>query len=103
MALDGRTTGGRPHSMADAPRFRFMWERVEGTSVLAMPRDEWNAAVGTLGVPVVLDVRMTPVSAVTHAASIVAAIAHEFGPATARVSIFRHDAEDAPRAINRDG
>jgi hypothetical protein len=88
--------------MADVPRFRFMWERIERTSVLAMPRDEWNTAVGTRGVPVVLDVRATPVSAVTHAASLVASIAHEFGPATARVSIFRYDAADAPTPINLD-
>jgi hypothetical protein len=88
--------------MADAPRFRFMWERVESTSVLSMPRDEWNTAVGTLGAPVVLDVRTTPVSAVAHDASIVASIAHEFGAATARVSIFRYDPVDAPTPINLD-
>jgi len=88
--------------MADAPRFRCVWERIEGTSVLAMPRDEWNTAVGTLGVPVVLDVRTPLVSPVAHAVSIVASIAHEFGPATARVSIFRYDAGDAPTPINLD-
>ena len=88
--------------MADAPRFRFMWEKIEGTSVLTMPRKDWVTAVGTIGAPVVIDVRSTPLSGITHASSIVASLAHRFGPATTRVPIFRHDAADAPLSINQD-
>jgi len=88
--------------MTDAPRFRFMWQRIEAMSVLTMPREDWNAAVGTLGSAVVLDVRSTPVSAVTLASSIVASVAHQFGPSTARVSIYRYDEADAPTPINID-
>jgi hypothetical protein len=88
--------------MVDAPRFRMLWERIEDTSVLTMSREEWHTAVGTLGAPVTFDVRATPLSDITHVSSVVAAVAHQFGPATAQVSIFRHDPKDAPYSINHD-
>lgn len=88
--------------MADAPRFRFMWERIEGTSILTMPREDWATLVGTPGIPVSVDVRSTPLAGVTHVSSVVASVAHQFGPASARVSIFRYDAADAPTPINLD-
>ena len=88
--------------MADAPRFRFMWERIEDTSVLTMPRDDWNRVIGTQGVPVTFDVRSTPLAGITHQSSVVAALAHQFGGATARVSIFRYDPADVPTPINQD-
>ena len=88
--------------MADAPRFRFMWEHIEGTSILTMPRDDWHALVGKMGVPVQFDVRSTPLAGVAHVSSVVASIAHEFSTATARVSVFRYDAADAPTPINLD-
>jgi hypothetical protein len=88
--------------MSDAPRFRYMFERVEGTSVLTVRRDDWFTFVGTLGQPVVLDVRSTPISRVTEVSSVVASIAHQFGPANARFSVFRHDPADEPTPINQD-
>ena len=88
--------------MADATRFRFSWERIEGTSILIMPREDWNTLVGSLGVPVAFDVRSTPLAGVAHVSSVVASVAHQFGSATARVSVFRHDAADAPLPINQD-
>jgi hypothetical protein len=88
--------------MADAPRFRFLWGRVEGTSILSMPRADWDAAVGHAGMPVEVDVRSTPVGGVAQVSSVVASVAHRFGAATARFSIFRYDAADEPTPINHD-
>lgn len=79
-----------------------MWERIEETSVLTMPHGDWTRLVGTLGKPVSFDVRSTPLAGVAHVSSVVASVAHQFGPATARVSVFRHDAADAPTPINLD-
>lgn len=67
-----------------------------------MPREDWNTVVGSLGVPVAIDVRSTPLSGITHVSSVVASVAHQFGSATARVSIFRYDHADAPLSINQD-
>ena len=88
--------------MAEAPRFKFYWERVEGTSVLTMRRQDWDTVVGSLGAPVAFDVRSTPLSGITHTSSVVASVAHHYGNATARISVFRHDADDAPYPINQD-
>ena len=52
--------------MAEAPRFKFYWERVEGTSVLTMRRQDWDTVVGSLGAPVAFDVRSTPLSGITQ-------------------------------------
>jgi hypothetical protein len=88
--------------MTDAPRFRFMFQRIEGTSILTLPRKDWTTFVGTLGMPVLLDVRSTPMAGVTVVSSVVASVAHQFGSASARVSIFRHDPADEPTPINQD-
>jgi hypothetical protein len=88
--------------MADAPRFRFWWGRVEGTSILTMPRRDWQTLVGALGSPVAIDVVETPLSGVARVSSVVASVAHQFGPATARVSIFRYDETDYPTPYNQD-
>ena len=89
-------------AMADAPRFRFWWERVEGTSILRMSREDWDDLVGLLGEPVAVDVRETPLAGVAQASSVVASVAHRFGPATARLSVFRYDQADEPTPINQD-
>ena len=88
--------------MADAPRLLFFWGRVEGASILSMPRRQWHDLVGHLGKPVAFDVRSTPMGAIADTSSIVATLAHEFGEATARISIFRDDPADAPLRINLD-
>ncbi len=88
--------------MAEAPRFKFYWERVEGTSVLTMRRVDWNTVIGSLGSPVTFDVSSTPLSGITHTSSVVASVAHQYGPANAGVSIYRHDEADAPFIINQD-
>lgn len=88
--------------MADAPRLTFWWERVEDTSILRMPRDNWNAIVGHLGEPLEIDVSATPISQVAQCSSVVASIAHRFGPATAQVAVFRYDSNDEPTPINQD-
>ncbi len=67
-----------------------------------MPREDWMTLVGTLGQPVSFDVRATPLQGVTHASSVVASIAHQFGSATATVGIFRYDPADVPTPINQD-
>ena len=88
--------------MADAPRFRLWWGRVERTSVLTMPRQEWTTLVGSMGAPVAFDVRETPIGGVAQASSVVATVAHKFDAAKARVSVFRYDEADAPTPINQD-
>ena len=88
--------------MADAPRFRFWWGRVQGTSILTMPRRDWQNLVGTLGKPIAIDVVETPLSGVARVSSVVASVAHQFGAATARISIFRYDEADYPTPYNQD-
>ena len=41
----GRRQGRPDSSMADAPKLRFFWQRVEGRPILAMPLADWDAAV----------------------------------------------------------
>lgn len=88
--------------MADAPRFRFLWGHIEGTSIMTMKRAEWEKAVGLVGMPIEVDVRSTPLAGAAQASSIVASVAHRFSSATAQYSIYRYDAADAPTPINHD-
>jgi hypothetical protein len=67
-----------------------------------MPRRQWETAVGMLGEPVEVDIRETPVGGVADVSSVVASVAHQFGPATVRLSVFRYDEEDAPTPYNQD-
>jgi hypothetical protein len=88
--------------MADASRLLYYWGWVEDTSILSMPRTQWHDLVGHLGKPIPFDVRSTPMSAIANSSFIIATLAHQFGEATARVSIFRDDPTDAPLRINVD-
>ena len=89
--------------MADAPKFRFWWQHVAGTSVLQMPREDWKSLVGQSdGEAVEVDVRATPLGGVADVSSVVASVAHQFGPARARYSIYRYDEQDAPTPYNHD-
>jgi hypothetical protein len=85
--------------VADAPRFKFYWERVEGTSVLTMRRVDWDTVIGLPVHPVIFDVSSTPLS---HTSSVVASVAHQYGPANANIKIYRYDEKDAPYVINQD-
>lgn len=67
-----------------------------------MPREHWNNLAGRFGQPVAFDVRSTPMADVANVSSVVVTVAHEFGPATTRVSVFRDDPDDAPNRINLD-
>lgn len=88
--------------MANAPRLLFYWGRQEDTTILAMPRQDWFSIVGSGGTPISFDVRSTPMANVAHVSSVLGTVAHEIGPATARVTLFRYDAADAPTPINQD-
>ena len=88
--------------MADAPRFRLWWGHVEDKSVLQMRRGEWTELVGEFGRPVEIDISRTPLRGVADASSLVTSVAHRFGPATARVSVFRYDESDMPTPYNQD-
>lgn len=88
--------------MADAPRFRFFWGHVENTTILTMPRSDWDAAVGQVGMPIEVDVKRTPLAGISEASSVVASVAHKFSSANARFSIYRYDEKDAPTPINQD-
>lgn len=88
--------------MSDAQRFRFKFQRIEGTSVLTLPRRDWDTFVGVLGEPVLLEVSSTPMAGITAASSVVATVAHQFGSAGARVSIYRCDPKDDPTPVNHD-
>jgi hypothetical protein len=96
------SVGPTKTTMADAPRFRCLWSKLEGTRVFVMKRDDWNAATGTLEEPIGLDIETTPVAAVARDASVVAAVAHKFSGPTAHVSIYRNDPADDPTPINKD-
>ncbi len=89
--------------MAEAPRhLLFYWGWQENTSILSMRREDWYSIVGSLGTPIPFDVRSTPMARVASVSSVLASIAHEFGPATARFTLYRYDAADAPTPINQD-
>jgi hypothetical protein len=88
--------------MADAPRFRFWWGREAGNSILTMRGPDWDLVVGHVGEPVEVDVLKTPLAGVAQVSSVVASVAHQFGPASARFSVFRYDEADFPTPINLD-
>ena len=52
--------------------------------------------------PVLIDVSQTPMSGVARDALVVAAVAQRASTATARISIYRYDPEDAPTPYNVD-
>jgi hypothetical protein len=52
--------------------------------------------------PIEFDIREMPIGGVAAVSSVVASVAHQFGPATARVSVFRHDHADPPTSINQE-
>ena len=88
--------------MAEAPRLLLYWGRQENTSILSMRREDWYSIVGRAGKPIHFDVRSTPMARVAHVSSVLASVAHEFGPATARFTLYRYDAADMPTPINQD-
>lgn len=88
--------------MAYAARIMHYWGRSEGADILSMRRSEWHDLVGHQGKTVAFDVRSTPMRGVSDVASVIGTMAHEFTPATARVSIYRDDPKDAPTRINVD-
>lgn len=67
-----------------------------------MPKNDWLELVGEGGKAVKVDVRATPLGGVADASSVVASVAHQFGPVEARYSIYRYDEEDAPTPYNHD-
>jgi hypothetical protein len=85
-----------------APKFHAYLERIEERSVLLMSRGEWQQLKLQENKPVLMDVSKTPMSGVARDASVVAAVAQKFSPATARISIYRHDPKDAPTPYNVD-
>jgi hypothetical protein len=88
--------------MTDYNRLLFYWGHIEGTSVLSMPRTQWNDIAGYSREAIAFDVRSTPMANITEASSVIATIAHEVNTATVRVSIFRDDPPDAPLRVNVD-
>ena len=88
--------------MVDAPRFKFYWERIERPSILTMRRADWDTVIGMPVQPITFDVSSTPLYGITHTSSVVASVAHQYGPANANIEIYRYDDKDAPYVINQD-
>jgi hypothetical protein len=88
--------------MTEIPRLLFCWGRQENTSILSMRRGDWYSIVGSLGISISFDVRSTPMAGVANVSSVLGSVAHEFTPATARFTLYRYDAADAPTPINQD-
>ena len=89
-------------SRPKAPRLQAFLERRYGPSVFASPRTDWEAlGVGSTSV-VQIDVGSTPIGRVAQDASKLAAVAHQFGPSRARVSVYRYDQADQPTPWNAD-
>lgn len=88
--------------MAEAPRLLLYWGRQENTSILSMRREDWYSIVGSIGTPLPFDVRSTPMARMADVSSVLGSLAHEFGPATARFTLYRYDAADMPTPINQD-
>jgi len=86
---------------AKAPRIHAFMKRTQGRSVIAMPRDNWNA----LGVKstnhVQIDIQETPLARVAEDSCVLAAVAQKYGPSDGRVSVYRYDEKD-PKPINVD-
>ena len=85
-----------------APRFRARLTYIEGRSVLLMSRVAWKELKLQEDKPVLMDVSQTPMSGVVRDALVVAAVAQRTSTATARISIYRYDPEDAPTDYNVD-
>ena len=85
-----------------APKFHAYLTRIEGRSVLLMSRVEWQQLKLQEDKPVLMDVSQTPMSGVARDASVVAAVAQRSSSATAKITIYRHDPEDAPTPYNVD-
>jgi hypothetical protein len=64
--------------------------------------ETWDGVVGHLGEPLNIDVQRMPISRVADVSSVVASVAHRFGPASAVVSVFRYDDKDDPYVFNQD-
>ena len=88
--------------MADAPRFRAYFERVEGHTVLTMPRHDWDRLEVDSTSPVFIDVSDTPMQAIAHTGSLVACTAHRTTSGHPTIEIYRYDAKDASTPINKD-
>ena len=88
--------------MAEAPRLLLYWGRQENTSILSMRREDWYSIVGSLGTAIRFDVRSSPMARMADVSSVLASVAHEFGPATARFTLYRYDTADMPTPINQD-
>lgn len=88
--------------MAEVPRLRALFEKVQGRSVLVMPRADWDAASVNSKSPVILDVERTPLAHIASQAVLIAVVAQQTSPTMAEVAIFRDDPKDAPTPINQD-
>ena len=84
------------------PKFYAYFQRVEGKSVLIMPRTDWEALQVCSTEPVQIDIRSTPMAAVATDAVVMAAMAYRLSSKTAQIEIFRYDPSDAPTSINKD-
>lgn len=88
--------------MADAPRFRAYWERLEGRSVFTMARSDWSQLGAHMNEPVKIDVAKTPMARIAGQALVVQTVAEQRSEATAQISIIRYDPADHPTPFNKD-
>ncbi len=89
-------------SKADAPRFRAYFEHLEGNTVLAMGRSEWEAFRVCENRPVRVDVEQTPLRGLMANTQVKATVAEKLSSATSRIAIYRYDTKDVPTPVNVD-
>jgi hypothetical protein len=84
------------------PRFHAYLERVEGKSVLTIPRHKWDSLGPYSCSAVRLDIARTPMSMVAQSASVVAAVAVWWATSVNEIHIYRYDPADQPTPVNLD-
>jgi len=89
-------------TMADAPRSRAYFERIEGQTVLTMPRHDWDHLEVDSTSLILIDVSDTPMQAIAHTGSLIACTAHRTTSDYPIIEIYRYDAKDASTPINKD-
>jgi hypothetical protein len=86
---------------AKAPRIHAFIKKTHGRSVIAMPRDDWEALQVKSTNLVQIDIQETPLARVAEDSCVLAAVAQKYGPSDGRVSVYRYDEKD-PKPVNVD-
>lgn len=84
------------------PRIQAYLEHAQGRSAFASPRSQWDSLLIDSTQAVTIDVTNTPIGAVAHEASLIAAVANRTSTGGGRVTVYRLDPKDQHTPVNVD-